>query len=307
MSQQTLKRIFIALGVLVVLWALSALLSGRGGGGRPVDVGVAGALEGLNATSIEAVRIQGPDHTVELARAGDAWTVDGYPADSAALARLWGALEGSIAGDVVVTNPANHARMGLAADSTWTLDLTRVGGGTSSLMIGKNGPTFPSTYARLPDQDAVVVVTGDLRAAITRSPDDWRDKTILRTDTAAVATVVIEAGGTAYRASRPDSVWMVEGEIATASAMAALMRQLDRLLATGFLARGDSIAEESPRRVVALDAAGDTLGVVTLTGDKNTRHARVPGNDVVFEIPSWRVDQIAPDKEKLLPADSSGS
>lgn len=307
MSEQTLKRIFVALGVLVVLWALSALLSGRGGGGRPADLGVAAALEGLDATSIEAVRIQGPDQTVELARGGGAWTVDGYPADSVALARLWGALEGSIVGDVVATNPANHARMGLAADSTWTLDLTRVGGGTSSLVVGKNGPTFPSTYARLPDEDAVVVVTGDLRAAITRRPDDWRDKTILRTDTAAVASVVIEAGGATYTVNRPDSVWMVDGELATASIMAELMRQMGRLLATGFVAEGDSIAEENPRRVVALDAAGDTLSVITLTGDESTRHVRVPGNDVVFEIPSWRVDQIAPDKERLLPADSTGS
>ena len=164
MSEQTLKRILVTLGVLVLLWGISSLLSGRGGGGTSrADDGVAAALEGLDGTNVESVHIDGPLATLTLERSAGAWTVNGYPADSSAVSRLWDALEGSEVGGVVATNPANHERMGVSPDSAWTVELTRAGGGTSSVLIGKNGPTYPSTYARLPDQDAVVVVSGDLQ------------------------------------------------------------------------------------------------------------------------------------------------
>ena len=307
MSEQTLKRILVTLGALVVLWGISSLLSGRGGGGTSrADDGVAAALEGLDGTNVESVHINGPLATLTLERSAGAWTVNGYPADSSAVSRLWDALEGSEVGGVVATNPANHERMGVSADSAWTVELTRAGGRTSSVLIGKNGPTYPSTYARLPDQDVVVVVSGDLRSAVARGLVAWRDKTVLRTDTAAVARVVIEAEGGSHTLERPDSVWMVSGEVAAAIAVGSLMRELNLLVATGFLEDG-AAAEESPMRVTALNASGDTLSTVLLTGEESTRHARVPGNEVVFEIPSWRVERIVPDLEKLLPEEPGGS
>ena len=307
MSEQTLKRILMTLGVLIVLWGISALLSGRGDGGpSQSDEGVAAALEGLDGTTIESVHIEGPLATLTLARSAGAWTVNGHPADSTAVTRLWDALEGVEVGQIVATNPANHERMGVSPDSAWTLDVTRAGGGTSSLLIGKSGPTYPSTYARLPDQDAVVVVAGDLRSAVARGVVMWRDKTVLRTDTASVVRYVVEGDGSSHTLERTDSVWMVNGEVAAAMAVGNLVRELNLLVATGFV-EDSPAAEENPLRVTALDAAGDTLSTILLTGEESTRHARVPGNEVVFEIPSWRVERIAPDMETLLPDESGGS
>ena len=49
MSEQTLKRILVTLGALVVLWGVTSLLSRRTGGGRfRADRDVAAALEGLD-------------------------------------------------------------------------------------------------------------------------------------------------------------------------------------------------------------------------------------------------------------------
>ena len=306
MSEQTLKRILITLGALVVLWGVTSLLSGRRGGGRfRADRDVAAALEGLDGSNVESVHIDGPLATLTLERSAGAWTVNGYPADSTAVERLWDALEGSEVAGVVATNPVNHDRLGVSADSAWTVELTRADGGTSTVLIGKSGPTYPSTYARLPDQDAVVVVSGDLRSAVARGLVAWRDKTVLRTDTAAVARIVIEADGGSHTLERPDSVWMVNGEVAAAVAVGNLVRELNRLVATGFV-EDAPVAEENPARVTALNAAGDTLSTVLLTGEESTRHARVPGNEVVFEIPSWRVERIAPNLEKLLPDEDRG-
>jgi hypothetical protein len=306
MSEQSLKKILVTLAALVALWGVSALFSGRGGGGSSeADGGVAAMLENLDAATIESVHINGPLATLTLERSAGAWTVNGYVADSVAVGRLWDALSGSEVSGVVATNPANHDRMGVSSDSAWTVELTRSEGETSSILIGKNGPTYPSTYARLQDQDVVVVVTGDLRSAVARGVVAWRDKTILRTDTAAVARVVIDGSDGSYTLERPDGVWMVDGQVAPAIAVGNLMRELNLLVATGFVE--DAPPDEAdPRRVTALDAAGDTLMTVLISGTESTRHARVRDSDVVFEIPSWRVDRIAPSVETLLPTGDGG-
>ena len=57
MSEQSLKKILVALAVLVGLWGITSLLPGRNGGGSPTaDGGLAAALEGLEGGSaVEAL------------------------------------------------------------------------------------------------------------------------------------------------------------------------------------------------------------------------------------------------------------
>ena len=306
MSEQTLKRILGALGILVVLWLISTLLSGRGGGGATPDGGVVALLEGLDETTVSAVHIVGPTQTVSLQRSGDAWTVNGNVADSSAVTRFWNALEEAQVGGVVANNPRNHERMGLSADSAWTVDFTLADGGMASVLVGKSGPIFPSGYVRLPDQDAVVVVSGDFRATLNRSVTDWRDKTILRVDTAAVVRLVLETDEGTHVVERSDSTWSVDGGPANAGTIRSVLDELANFVAVGFV-EDDEIFQENPRRVTVLGAGRDTLGAVVITGEAGTRHARTPGNDVVFEVASFRADRITPDIEDLRPPDAGGA
>ncbi len=306
MSERTLKRILGALGITVVLWLISSLLSGGDEGAGSPEGGIAALLEGLNETTVSSVRIVGPGQTVSLEPSGSAWTVNGYAADSVAMTRLWSALDGAVVGGVVANNPRNHERMGLSADSAWTVDFTLADGGRASLLMGKGGPISPSGFARLPDQDAVVVVSGDLRSTLTRSLTDWRDKTILRVDTAAVFRVVLETNAGTYVAERSDSTWSVDGEPANAITMRSVLDELANFVAVGYVEDGD-IFQENQRSVVALGADGDTLGSVLLTGEAGTRHARKPGSDVVFEVASFRVDLITPDVATLRATDPGGA
>jgi len=306
MSERTLKQIFGALGILVILWLGSVLLSGRPGGGPAAGGGVASLLEGLDETTVDAVRIVGPNQTMALQRSGGVWTVNGNLADSVTVTRFWNALEGAEVGRVVANNPSNHERMGLSADSAWTVDFTLADGGMASVLVGKTGPIFPSGYVRLPDQDAVVVVSGDFRPTVILSITQWRDKTILRVDTAAITRVVVETDEGIHVAERSDTTWSVDGEPANANTMRSVLDELANLVALGFVEDGEAL-EENPRRVIALGAEADTLGIVVVTGGAATRHARTPGSTVVFEIPIFRADRITPAIEALRAADTGGA
>lgn len=298
MSERTLRTIFGALGVLVALWLASTLLSGPGGAGSGPDRGVSSLLDDLDATTVSAVRIAGPTETVSLQRTGDAWTVNGHPADSAVVARFWSGVTEAEVGGVAAINPKNHDRMGVSADSARTVHFTLADGGTASLLVGKGGPIFPSGYVRLPDENAVVVVSGDLRPIVILGLTEWRDKTILRVDTAAVVRIVWETSEGTHVAERSDSTWSVDGGPANTNTIRTVLTEFTNLVATGFVEEGD-VYQESGKRVIALGAAGDTLGTVAITGEGTPRHARTPGNAVVFEIPSFRAERIAPDIESL--------
>ena len=306
MSEQTLKRIFGVLGVLVLLWISSVLLSGRSGSGAAPDGGIAPLLERLNESNVTAIRIANPDLTVSLQRSGDAWTVNGNVADSAAMTRLWSALAEADVGGVTANNPSNHERLGVSANDARTVDFTLADGGTATVLLGNPGPVTPSGFVRLPDQDAVVVVSGDLRSTLAQSVVDWRDKTILRVDTAAVVRVVLETEAGSHVAARSDGTWSVDGEPADATAMRLLLDELANFAAVGFV-EGREAYQDNERRVIALGAGQDTLGVVLITGEAGSRHARTPGNDIVFEVATFRADRITPDIERLRPAGASGA
>ena len=306
MSEQTLKTILGALGILVVMWLISTLLSGRGGGGATPDGGVAALLERLDEATVSGVRIVRPEQTVSLQRSGDAWTVNGNVPDSSALTRFWNALVEAEVGGVVANNPGNHERMGLSADSALTVDFTLADGGMASLLVGKVGPIFPSGYVRLPDQDAVVVVSGYFRATLNQSVTDWRDKTILRVDTAAVVRLVLETDDGTHVVERSDTTWSVDGGPANAGTIRSVLEELANFVAVGFV-EDEEIFQENPRRATVLGAQGDTLGAVVITGEAGTRHARTPGNDVVFEVASFRANRITPDIENLRPTDAGGA
>ena len=101
---------------------------------------------------------------------------------------------------------------------------------------------------------------------------------------------------------RSDSTWSVDGGPANAGTIRSVLDELANFVAVGFV-EDDEILQENPRRVTVLGAGRDTLGAVVITGEAGTRHARTPGNDVVFEVASFRADRITPDIENLRPAE----
>jgi len=297
MSEQTLKRILGVLGVLVLLWIGSVLLSGRSGGSAS-DGGIASLLERLNESTVTGIRIANPDLTVSLQRSGDAWTVNGNVADPSVMTRLWSALAEAEVSGVAANNPRNHERMGVSVGGARTVDFTLADGGTATVLVGNPGPIIPSGFVRLPDQDAVVVVSGDLRSTLAQSVTDWRDKTILRVDTAAVVRVVFETEAGSHVAARSDGTWSVDGDPVDDTTMRLLLDELANFVGVGFV-EGREAFQENERRVIALGAGQDTLGAVLITGEEGSRHARIPSSDIVFEVSSFQVDRITPDIDRL--------
>jgi len=305
MSEKTLKQLVGALAVVAVLWIAATLVTRAGDGSIEGGADLAAFFEGVDAASVDEARILRPADSIRLMRQGDAWQVNGFRADSGAVARFFQALQDAEVGDLVATNPANHERMGVSADSARTLVL-QVGGSTRSLMFGDEGPRPSTIYARGLDSDEVYLVGSVLFTHVRRQLDDWRNRRMLAIDTTRVARVEVRRDQESYTLLRADTLWtFADGSAARTVQVAALMRELGGgLVAAGFVPDGDSLAAfPQGGSTVAYSAEGDVLAEVAIGGGERDRWGMVAGDSVRYRLPDFRVTSIAPTLEALAPPD----
>lgn len=293
MSEKTLRMSLYFLASVGVLYGLSVVLGGRvGGDASGGDPELAATLAGIDPVLVSNVAITGPRDTLRLVREGTAWSVNGFEADSGAVSRLLRALEETEVASVAAANPANHARLGLDADSAWTLvvdDDVRV-------LLGKAGTRFRTAYARLPGEDVASLIRGDLRSAAARSLLDWRDKIVLRADTGAVAGIRVTRDGDETLYERRDSTWVVGDEEADATTVRNILQELSGLRATGFAPEDEAAPTEADadRSVRATNAEGEEVAVLFLAEQEGSFRVATPASPYVFEVPTYRADRVAP-------------
>lgn len=299
MSERALKQLVGALVIVVGVWLLASFLS-RGSGAIRASGDIVDFFAGIDPDSLQVVRLGGGAGSVELRRVGSAWQADGFRADSATVARLMDSLRRMEVGDLVATNPANHQRMGVSADSALTFEV-EVGGQKRTLLVGNQGPRFGTSYGRLPGEDDVYLLEGDLRVQVRRPLNDWRNKNIARVDTSRVARVEVERDGDAYTVVRGDSVWTLEGGgEADATQVRNILTELSTVLAAGFLTEADSVyALPRGGSNVAYAADGQVLADITLGSGEGERWARAAGDSVVYRLSTFRVGRLAPTLEAI--------
>lgn len=307
MKESALKTILAVVAALALAYGAVALLGGGEGGDG--DTALARALAGVRPDALETVTVEAPAETVRLRRTDGGWRVDGHEADSTAVARLLDALGSPDVGELASRNPANHGKLGVAADSTRRVTLAESGGDSTRVLVGGSAPYSGSGYMRLPGSDRVYVVRGRLQQALSRPTEDWRNKTVARIDTARLARIVVARPEGGYELRRADGAWTVDGEPAEERGVRGLLAQLTRLQAMGFAP--DTFRVGRPERsVTALDAAGDTLARILLAdpveGGSTYPVTTAAAGGTVWEISAFRADRVAPAKEEMLPSDEAG-
>ena len=302
MSKNVLQRLVIALAGLLVLYGVIRLVGGRGpelaaGAGE-----LASELEGIDERTLESAAFSGPDREIEVVRVAGEWTVNGYEADSAAVARMFTALSEIEVGALAAANPDNHERLGVAGREAWMLEFRLVGGESRIVALGRVGSAFQTAYARLPGSDEVYTVRGDLRGSFTRTLTDWRDKLIARVDVEAIAAIEVERAGEVIVVERGDAGWTVAGSgaVPDSASVANMLDEVDELRAIGFVEEDSGFPTEDVRRFVALNESGDTLLALELAPVDAEYQVRVAGNETLYRLASFRATRIVPEPDRLL-------
>lgn len=302
MSERTLKQLVGALAIVAGLWLVASLVS-RGGDSIEAPAGLGATFEGVEPTSVTAIRFIRPEDTIELRPDAGAWRVNGWQADSGSVARLFEAVAETSVGDLMATNPANHERMGVSADSARTIEI-EIAGATRTLLVGNEGPRFSTAYARLPGEDEVYLLEGGIRAQLTRQLDSWRNRRLLAIDTSAVSRITVQRDDDTFTLVRGDSTWTFEdGSEAVSSQVQGLLQELGgSLVAAGIVAESDSLAGlPAAGSTVAQSEGGDVLAEVTIGSGTGERWAMAAGDSVRYRIATFRVNLINPTLESVRP------
>ncbi len=298
MTEKTLRGSLYALVGVAALYVVITLSGGRGGDGPSGSSRLAEALEDIDRAEVGRADVEGPSDTVRLAREGDAWVVNGFPADSAAVERFLRALDETSVSSVASTNADNHARLGVDADSAWTLSVD----GAPPILLGKSGARYRTAFARMPGEDVVSLLSGDLRSAAARPLLDWRDKTILRVDTAAAAAIRITRDGGRTDYERGDSAWTAGGAMAEDATIRGILQELAHLRASRFAPPDYEMPASPERAVQVLDAEGAEIASLSLAEADGDFHVVTPASPYVFVVAAFRANRVAPG-----PPDEEGS
>lgn len=303
MSEKSLKMILILVGVLALGYGATTIL-GRvtGDGGPSVDGALATALEKVRGLDVQAIRMAGPDgESVALDRTPERWTVNGHAADSAMVERFRSALSEARIARLASTNPDNHARLGVATDDTWRMEIDAGQGEPTTLLVGGTGAGAATVYLRHPDQEETYLVSSDLRTHVRRTVDNWRDRVIVRLDTASVSQVAVTRDEASYTLERGETDWRAGGETVAPDAIQGILAELAHLQAQGFA--DEEIGEQAPERsVTVFDGEGAVLAEIQLYSSESAIfRTTASGRNAVFELPALRADRLAPSPEQLAP------
>jgi hypothetical protein len=298
MNTAQLKAIAIGVGLLVMLWGATEMLSRRS-----EPVAPAPRLPRLAATDVDTIAIMRGVDTVILAKQSPGkWTVNGFAAETSGVNELLQAVRDSGTPELVAHDPSSFARMGV---DTAGRVVRFVGSGKTlaTLFVGERSPAPDAFYLRLPGDRHVYLWHGRLAELATRPVDTWRDHTIAAVAPDSIAEVEIQRGGTRLLLRKQGIKWTLAGGIPVDSAAAGrLVESLQNIRATGFATprQVDSLRSARPSRSVVVRNPG-RRELLALAFDSAAGGFWVRRESTVSRMDSWHVDQLTPTEAVLAP------
>lgn len=310
MKSAHLKVIFLILAALVAVYGVIRWVSGEGGSTE--DGRIPEAVE----AGVELIRVLGPGDTDSLrieAVDGD-WTVNGYPADTSMVRRLWAGLDSARVGRLVARSASTHERLEITDALARRVEIGPAGEPTLSFLLGKAGAD--GRFVRFPPSEEVYAVPSSSVRLLQRSLEDWRSRVVAEADTGALIRVVVRRGDqpeptTLERTgvSGPgESAWGIDGQAADSAAVAGLMEEASRLEATGFPTDSIAFAADFSRAVASLDlfdsdgpGAVPAVSLLFLTApDAPEFLVRRADDPLAYRISAAQAERLLPTREQLL-------
>jgi hypothetical protein len=307
MTPKHLKRIAVALVVVVLFWGMSEIL-----GGRRNDTEIGFVLPALQASDVDSVIFATGSTATVLARAGDnTWTVNGFETNPDAVNELFDAVRDTVEAELVATSAVVHERMGVDSATGVHVNFMRDGQPLAAVIFGKTGSGYGSRYVRRAGSSLVFEYKGRLANLVTRPVDTWRNKRIVDLSSDSIARVTVQRHADQYSLLRDGSEWRFEsGATADSGAVSRMLSRYQPLDATGFAsdAQIDSVDLDPPdRRVTLFDSLGDTLVSLVFDSTNAGYWLRRASGGYIYRIATWHADQLTPADSTLRASGQEGN
>jgi hypothetical protein len=290
---------WILLGILLVLIVAAYLVLQRTGE-RSTSGSTGKMLVEYDSAAVDKIDISGPSGHVVLERQGGAWMLTDplrYKADPGLVGSAISAGNKIELTSLISTNPEKQGLFKL--DSTGTLvKIMEQGSEKAVFLIGKPGPSYTETYVRREGSDNVYLAAGYFSTAFSRRGNDWRDKTIFKTDEDAINSVTMHYGDTTFTITRTDTLWMIDGQRAKDDVIHTFMSALADLKTDEFI---DTTVASLPKLTAEIDVMDTQLRFFwKKEGDRYyVLSSRSPQ---LYQLYSWKVTSLLKRKKDFLAA-----
>jgi len=266
----------------------------------------------VDTTLVTRLDISSADNEIALIKEGDGWVVGGespYPANERTVTSALNRFE-QMNRKALISEREEKFTDFEVDDSAGVRLTIHQGGEPIMLILGKAGPTYQTSYARLEGSSEIWEIGGNHKATFDRKPADWRDKTINSLDMEEFTRFDLRYPDLSFSLEKRDTVWHVsspkeefdvEGNLAD-----RLLRMMSRMNTVEFV---DTLAEDAfdpPLfQIVAELQSGDPIDIKLIKKDDQQYFLRKAGARSDFVIYNSTAEALMkkPDDFKPKPKD----
>ena len=282
------------IAILVLLIGAAYIVLQRPGEHASTDT--SGVLVSFDSAAVDRIELHSASGPVILHKDNGAWIIDTpihFGADQSVVGSLIANARSIPVKNVVSSNPSRHALF--KVDSTGTAVHLYAGNSLlAAFYVGKPSSSFSETYVRKEGSNDVDLADGMFGYMYSRSPNEWRDKTILGLKEGEIQTVRFTYGDTTFTVSRADSGWTVDGQKA-GGAVDRVMAALDSFFADGFI---DTAFTPAPTPSATLTVNGIDLRFYKQASNYAVQNSLSPQ---WYTVNDWKVQGVLKRKNELLP------
>lgn len=262
---------------------------------------------------VNKITIQRFGTYVEFQQVGEDWNVldrgKSYPCEKGTIQQLAALAHTLSVGELISSNPEKQMLFQVDTMIGNRVTFFRDGNELASIVIGKVGADFQSTYVRKPNSNDVYVAKGNLARLLNRPASGYRDKILLTVDTTQIATISIKTKDFDYRIGRQDSLWRLvpaKGEPFTVKPekMSNLLRQLAMVRWNNTPPEADTVRPNFLQPTVTVDVAmldgsNKSLRFVEHGTENKTYYTQSPAGDETLVVYEYVVANLAKKPEDL--------
>ena len=224
--------------VLIALIALGiAGLVVRAVSAGAEDTVLSGLLP-ISPDVVDGVTIRTTEREIKLRKLNDVWRVGEYQAFEPKLAQMWQVVDKFDGAQLIATNPANHARMGVDPEHGTEIIFFLGGAVQERFIIGSWSPSVRLCYLKRPTRDEVYALGCPSPDLFEPDVDGWRNPIVLSVPREAVETLTFRYPEDEFEVSVTGPTPLFESEELQAPAnpflVEFLLRSVEILVASGF-------------------------------------------------------------------------
>ncbi|MEO8169062.1 MAG: DUF4340 domain-containing protein, partial [bacterium] len=280
--------------------ALAVYFVSRQPGERSLSDSTGEPLVKYDSAAVDKLEIRSMSGTVLLERQGAKWMIISptrYPADEGAVTAAVGKGKELRVTNLASSNPAKQEIY--SVDSTATLVQVFTNNNlAASFRVGKPSSSYTETYVRKEGSNDVYSVSGVLTATFMKGANDWRDKTIFKTNQNNINSVKFQFGDTTFVLTKKDSTnWVIGNDSTVTSTVTAFLGALSNLQSDEFV---DSTISSSPKLTAIIETQGAQIKIYRRQDGRH--YVQTSGSPQWFAIQEWKAGQLLKRRKDFLPS-----